>query len=268
MNDPLCISEETMEMENLLLTGRCPKTVDEAGKWGVPSDKWTDKQNDSLCDYIDYLYKERAFVIECWKRGPSMESYPIKPDIDIIQLVKKSTGKKDQRKSVEMSKKSDKRNDKRVTKANISKMSDLEFNVYLKSKLNVNAGILKTSDTMNLANLRDVGIFLKAKMVGLQNKDAMNLRDHIEFGSYLIAAKERFDIQKRETKMTWATWVKESVGISEAYARQHREISVLAVKYPKLKQLTMTYTELFKLKKKIQCAFVKNCDIATWWMEG
>jgi hypothetical protein len=59
--------------------------------------------------------------------------------------------------------------------------------------------------------------------------------------------------------------VKQNTNISEAYAREHRTVATLVQTYGKLKKLSVSFTELCLMKKKIKEVFTSNIDCGNWW---
>ena len=94
-----------------------------------------------------------------------------------------------------------------------------------------------------------------------------SLRKAIELGEVLNVAYNKFVAEKRESKLddTWKSWIESFTKISERYSRQLRKMADLIGKYPKLKQLGLAYTDVFKLKAKIEKEFAKNNSLAKQW---
>ena len=146
-------------------------------------------------------------------------------------------------------------------------MNDAEVHEFLQGKV-VNDSRTETVPVkMVSSDLKSVAEYLNSVYVEVKEGDSLSLRKHLKLGKGLITAKTIFDIDKRKnkTKETWADWVKNNTTISEAYARQHKEVALLIREYPKLETLAVSFTELFKMKNKIKEMLVKNIEFSEWW---
>ena len=147
-------------------------------------------------------------------------------------------------------------------------MNNEDFNNFLKSKLyDKNINLNDNPPQMETKDINDVAIFLKEEVKYLNTVEVKSLNKHVEFGKDLTVAKQLFRTEKKKNKLniSWQKWIVDNVHISPAYARQHIEVFNLCGTYHKLRDLAMTYTELFRLKNKIRSVFSKNESIADFW---
>jgi len=212
-------------------------------------------------DDFNYHLKCIEFNNKCWASGPTKDSLPKKPEEDLESLVKKDKKRKQKASS----------NSKplKVKVKAFDHMSDDEFNEHLKGKIINIINIESKSDPVKMtsSDLDDVAKCLNDVYGEVKQSDLLSLCNHIKLGKHLIKAKEIFDLQKRtnKTRDTWAVWVKTNTKISEAYARQHKEVASLICKYPKLSSLGISFVELFSIKNKIKDVFVRNIQLGEWW---
>jgi hypothetical protein len=75
----------------------------------------------------------------------------------------------------------------------------------------------------------------------LQRSRSKLLADSLDYGKWLNAAYKIFDVMKkgREIKGRWSGWLKNSIGISDSYARQLRELDAKFGKYRRLRCLRL-----------------------------
>jgi uncharacterized protein YlxP (DUF503 family) len=101
----------------------------------------------------------------------------------------------------------------------------------------------------------------------LKQDNNASLKKSIELGETLNVAYNKFVAEKSESKMTdtWKNWILGFTTISESYSRQLRKMADLVGKYPKLKQLGLNYTDVFKLQAKIKSVFAIDVSIAKQW---
>ena len=228
------------------------------------SSKWTAEQRENMKVCHKYGLDVIDFVQKCWSQGPTKEKFPESPVISFVDSLRK-TNEKD-KVSVTFVKKQTKKT-KRVVSVN--NMSATEFDLYLKSKLfEQNDNFSGKFSKMNSTNdMKEVVILLKENVRYFNSVDASSLIKHIEFGRYLIVAKDLFRKEKKNFKLkqSWEKWIVEKIQISPSYVRLHKEVATLCDSYQRLRYLAMTYTELCRLKHKIREVFSTNETIADYW---
>jgi len=60
-------------------------------------------------------------------------------------------------------------------------------------------------------------------------------------------------------------WVERNTTIKEACDREHRAVASLISEYPKLANIQVTFTELSKMKKKIEMVLGLNIEFGKQW---
>jgi hypothetical protein len=150
----------------------------------------------------------------------------------------------------------------------VSKMSTEDFNAYLRSKLrsDVQVGHMEY-DVMPTENLAVMAHFLLMKNKDITASDNEILKLKIQFGEWLCVAQRRFMAVKRREKLhdTWNSWILAQVKISFKYAQKLMQMSKMVKNYPKILNLSVTFSELFGMRKKIQMIFSKSTDIGNEW---
>jgi len=91
----------------------------------------------------------------------------------------------------------------------------------------------------------------------------------MDYGAWLNVAFDKFDLQKKRglMKVTWSKWLKKYVGISDSHARHLREIAILFGEYKKIRNLGITFKELFQLKKEILNMLHENEEWSEFWCD-
>ena len=215
-----------------------------------PWKNWTEEEKNEINQQFNYHQDMIVWINQCWTNGPTHKPMPKKPNSSIMNkmyLVKNKV--------------------LNSNKTSVENMTDLEFHEYLTKKLADNAFIPKSGKSLKSTNLKEVAESLNEVYAELLHAEVNSLQVHLKLGKFLTFAKAKFDVEKRKKnlKQTWKTWLEENTKIKEACDRRHREIANLVLKYPKLENIKITYTELIDLKKKIMDVFTINMEIGSYW---
>ena len=148
-------------------------------------------------------------------------------------------------------------------------MSDDEFNLHLKLLFPPNMQQIEIHSVMPTTDLVSMGAYLENSYSQIMDKESTLLKDYVHFGNNLKIAQERFHQWKKENKsdQTWEQWIKENTSFSASYARQIVEVAKLVSDYPKLKELKISYTELYKMKSKIREVLTRREDLREYWIK-
>lgn len=172
------------------------------------------------------------------------------------------------KKAEDMKKK--KKTTKNSNKKTVSMLSNTDFHDYLKKKLKPAATYkgVEVKAVMPVDSCGIMGKFLKTRHCEVQLASNEMLNYRLKFGEYLRTAKTAFnELKMRDPnkRRSWCQWIEETAGISYSYVRRMIIITEMAKKYPKLRDLSITFTELFQLSNKIKAVFNENEDIAKLW---
>jgi hypothetical protein len=157
----------------------------------------------------------------------------------------------------------------------ISNMTNQDFNDHLKKALKTNATLNEAAasnetmeEEMPVDNLEVMGNFLKIRHSRILSAEYEMLKCKLKFGKYILEAQNMFDIiNKRDRlKLKWCEWIEESLGISYSYVRRIILVYCMVKHYPKLQDLSFTFTELFNLRKKIYSVFKDDDNIKKEWL--
>ena len=157
------------------------------------------------------------------------------------------------------------KNSKKVAK---SKRSAEELNKYLKSQL-VGTDEVQIDDGEFYTSVDNMEKGLKERYKKLCKKNNDILREHIIFGKQLKMARVTFKKKKQEWSITerWQKWIANKVGICNSSVRRYIQMYEFVSVYPRLLNLCMTYTSLFKMKREIEDAFTLCDAIASEWKQ-
>jgi len=139
---------------------------------------------------------------------------------------------------------------------------------YLCGKLVESDEVFDSSvDNNRYSTKDDMIVYLKEKYKTLGEKTNILLREHVKFGKELKRAGKEFMKHRKKWCINdkWEKWIVTIVGISNSYVRRHIQMYDFAKIYPKLLKLNITFTELFKMKTRIENLFSENKDAAEEW---
>jgi len=238
-----------------------------------PWSTWTGEDKTILMDHYNYHVKCLEFIKKCWTSGLTKDKLPKPPNSDIAKLVKKGRKRKGPLPESEKSPK--------IKPKSYKEMTDNEFSDYLMGKRretmeNEVAAKITSTDLVSVA--KDInGLHEKAFQSNLTS-----LCDHLDLGNGLIRAKEIFDAEKKnknkkdknkkdknktakKTTETWVSWVEDNTPVKESYDRQLRVVARLVYRLPNLRNLALTYTELYNMREKIVQVSTRNSSFYDQW---
>jgi hypothetical protein len=251
----------TVDEDELNLNSDTDET--ESGSETETHEYWTDEQSKLMMDTIDYKAKkierledEIALIVRARKSGPIDLMYKPKftrlskpkgnvEDILFMEAIKNKTVKVN--KSVPF-----------------NKMTDEQFIGYLNSLNSSEISAENKSDNMPTDNIADMGKYLRQNHEIIKNKDKESLNLRLVWGKNLSEAKKIYNAKKVKGEY-WDTWITKTLKFSKTHVNRCILMHRFVEKYPKLRNLKITFTELFKLKKKIKEVFEKNEEIAKKW---
>ena len=267
MDDAGNVKKLTENFDNIGLTDVSDMEIDDADLRDVnlmlsctqtPASLWTDQQKKIMMDHVNYylnLIDSSKQMIEeinkCWQDGPievSEVNTPQKPKskLSFMYLAKEVDS----------------------TKNNINKpkMSDSDFLRYLESKLIPEQEYVSCPQIeMPKSSLDAIQNHLKARYVSLKNTKNTELSDHIKLGAELSQAKKLFYSLNKNPKIIWHKWISDTVKISKRYADKHISIYKFIHKFPKLKNLSISFKELYGISNRIKILFATEKNIADKW---
>lgn len=240
-----CEMNEDEQISDFSDTGETGVTQLTAGAWSG----WNEEQKQVISDHFQYTLHRLELINKCWAQGPThrkdMEQLP-KSDLHSVIFHGKSKGK--------------------AKKTTIASMTSTEFHNYLQELL-----IPKTLNGSSISdeNFEDEETmvkFLTHRFMLLGVKANSLLSDHVDFGRAIRNAKTLFNCKRKEWSITdkWEKWISLKTGMSNSYVRQHVQVYELISRYPRLRQLNITYTELFKMSKKIDVVFTDDMIGGFW----
>jgi hypothetical protein len=215
------------------------------------STTWTSEERKGIRRMIKYHKLMRTYYENRLRDGRSLTQPPKKPKNDMLDEII-------MRKKPKMS-----ANDNLKV---IKGMSDEDFHAYLLEHFVGNSDVnLNLYVEMPTTNLDEMGIHLKEVYMTLETNI---LQAHYILGRKLILAKAQFDIDKLKgnTKDTWEYWVQSQTEMSPRYERRLRQMSAFIIDYPNLQYLGINYTDVFKLKDRIEALFRRNEDYRSQWI--
>jgi hypothetical protein len=113
---------------------------------------------------------------------------------------------------------------------------------------------------MMATNLKDGRLFVEAPA-------KKTLQDYLDFGHALQHAFDLFQMQYEAGNIhtTWRSWVENSIGLKDAYARRLRQMYRELSPYPRTRNLAISLTEMTKLKSKFLHVLKTNPTISAYW---
>jgi hypothetical protein len=126
----------------------------------------------------------------------------------------------------------------------------------------------EADSTFANGDLNEIAIFLNDNYAFIRNAKNDNLKEKLKFGHKLFRAKQQYATQKMLLKAsgikTWKGWVKLNLTTSLRYADICVSMYKLVDKFPKLADLSISFTELYKMSSKITEVF-EDTQIAAEW---
>jgi len=93
---------------------------------------------------------------------------------------------------------------------------------------------------------------------------------YIDFGSLLRQAFALYKLEKdrgRHRRDTWKLWLQQHVKISETEARRCREMAALFAPYPRLRKLSLSYTEVYKRREQLSSLLESPGPYKSYWSQ-
>lgn len=145
----------------------------------------------------------------------------------------------------------------RKDKASVKEMSDSSFHDYLKGM---------RADNLPNSNANEMAEYSKQIYEKFPRK-TYDLQRHIQFGKDMKRERKLFKARRKQSKVTerWEKRITLKVGRSYSYVMRHIQMYELVKRYPKLQKLCVTFTELFKMRGKIEEVFNRNSAMADDW---
>ena len=144
-------------------------------------------------------------------------------------------------------------------------MNANEFNNYLKQfiKNDVFINEVDNSEEMPTDSIYPMCAFIKKKYDKI---NISTLNSYIQLGQYFITFKEHFDKIRIETgeRKTWEKVLEKETGLKPASVRHYKNLAKLVKKYPRLKNLNISFTKLREMLPKIKIVFRDQTIAAEW----
>lgn len=224
---------------------------------------WTQEDLKTISEHLHYHTESIEFLNKCWTSGLTNDKPPERPKSDIKDLVMEGRKRKA---SLELSKRLPK-----VKTNSYKEMNDEEFNTYLLNLVCDTEQSVTAKDLIS-TDLVSVGEYLRSLHEKVRQSNIASLHDHLQLGNGLIRSKEIFDHKKtiktsnkKGITETWITWVSKNTEISESQERRLRQVARLVRRFPKLESLSVTFSELYNMTKKIEEVFIGNIMIYEQW---
>jgi hypothetical protein len=251
------------DMDELNLNSDTDETASGSSKNETETHEcWTDEQRKLIMDTVLYkankikrLQDEIALIVRVRQNGPIDLMY--KPNF--TRLSKPKDNVEDI-----MFMKAGKTKKKKVEAVPIKKMTVEEFIGYLNGLTSSEISTENKSDNMPTDNIIDMGKYLRQSHEIIKNKDKESLNLRLVWGKNLSEAKKIYNAKKVKGEY-WDIWITNTLKFSKPYVNRCILMHRFVEKYPKLRNLKITFTELFKLKKKINEIFEKNEETAKKW---
>jgi len=146
-------------------------------------------------------------------------------------------------------------------------MSDVEFNEYLKIFVFENIIQEVPDEVMHTYDIFQMAIHLCNCYKLIQQKDNDSLNTKLKLGKMLNQVKKihrQEKTSKNKIEKSWSKWLERCVKMSTSYANHCILMHKIVKIYPKLSQLKISLTEMFRMQKKIKEVF-RNSEIAKEW---
>ena len=147
------------------------------------------------------------------------------------------------------------------------------FNMWLKSLIFCQGTAASWTDAEIVSafangDLNEIARLLNDNFTFIKSTENDSLKVKLKFGHRLFAAKQHYANQKMLLKAsgikTWKDWVKLNLTVSKRYADIYVSMYKLVDKFPKLADLSITFTELHKMASQINEVF-EDAQIAAEW---
>jgi len=101
----------------------------------------------------------------------------------------------------------------------------------------------------------------------IKKQNSTSLAISIDFGQWLALTFELYKKDRRAGRVAvaWKTWLREHIGINEAYARKLRQVTEILLEFPRFRQLGMSFLEVYRRRNDIKTMLITKPDIAQYW---
>ena len=142
-----------------------------------------------------------------------------------------------------------------------------ELHTYLISKLVDSPPDRMPTLATRYTTLNDMLEDLRSGYECIKGRNARLISDYIDYGEWLNVAFEHFEWKKLSGTMTgtFDGWLEQNVEIKGPYARMLRDIAKRFGKYKKIRQLGISFRELYNYKKDMMRMFEENEEIEEFW---
>ena len=117
--------------------------------------------------------------------------------------------------------------------------------------------------------LEDMKSRLIAEWSIVRKHGRKSLNAYIDFGLLLRQAFALHQTEKDSglRRESWKTWLQNHVKISEAESRKCREMAALLAPYPRLRKLSLAYTEVFNRREQLRSLLESNDRYGSYWKQ-
>ena len=209
---------------------------------------WSDEDKKVINDHIKYTASRLELLNSALKYGPLDKNRSVKkPGSVVDKLIYKDNTHKDNN------------DDKFIEYLCMKKITNYSTgNSDLIANVNSSPKTLEEMQT----NIKEICKFLS-------EQDTMTLKRHIDAGKLFLNYQKLFKVLKRNrrsgTRGTWNKWLSDVVEISKSYIYRHIQVYKLCKEYPGLCHLSVSFTELFRMKDRISTIFTVNPNLAQEW---
>ena len=121
-----------------------------------------------------------------------------------------------------------------------------------------------------ISTLDDIIIHLVKGYAVMQKMSAKTLSLSLHYGASLNKAFQVYESNKAKglVKEAWGKWLVNNVGVSASYARKHRELSTIFMKYKTIHNLSIPFSELWNKRLEIKEMLNTHPDLAKYWLGG
>ena len=116
-------------------------------------------------------------------------------------------------------------------------------------------------------NIEQIKPHLVCGFQRVKNQNAARLRVCLQYGQWLELAYELFKIKKwnNEINGTWQQWLSTHIGICSRYSEKLKEVAQIMENYPKLHDVGLCFSEIYRQKDQIKNLLQTNAVVACYW---
>jgi hypothetical protein len=91
----------------------------------------------------------------------------------------------------------------------------------------------------------------------------------MSYGEWLNVAFDKFTREKLSSRIetSWSEWLTKNVGIKDSYARKLRDMDTKFRSYKRLRNLSISFSELYDKRHDIESMLRSDDTIAKFWTE-